>query len=66
MVTKSVFVSNPPPLYSHFSKTNLALDTWSHPYMTAVQSESVFAELYYTVSKRPFSPSHRLNTPAHR
>jgi hypothetical protein len=26
------------------------VDTWSHPYLTAVQSESVFAELWYTVS----------------
>ena len=66
MVTKSVFVSNPPPLYSHYFRTNLALDTWSHPYMTAVQSESVFAELYYTVSNHPLSPSHRLNPPARR
>ena len=66
MVTKSVFVSNLLPLYSHYSKTNLALDTWSHPYMTAVQSESVFAELYYTVSNRPLPPSHCPNPPAHR
>jgi hypothetical protein len=27
----------------------ICVHTWSHPYMTAVQSESVFAELYYTL-----------------
>ncbi|KAF7965215.1 hypothetical protein HWV62_45063 [Athelia sp. TMB] len=27
----------------------ICVHTWSHPYMTAVESESVFAELYYTM-----------------
>jgi len=27
----------------------ICVHTWSHPYMTAVASESVFAELYYTM-----------------
>jgi hypothetical protein len=26
------------------------IDTWSHRYMTALPSETVFAELWYTVS----------------
>ena len=27
----------------------ICVHTWSHPYMTAVPSEGVFAELYYTL-----------------
>lgn len=34
----------------------ICVHTWSHPYMTAVDSEGAFAELYYAVS---FSPVFR-------